>query len=355
MSGLGGDRRSTNLAHPERSRGTHCLVAVAALTLLSASPAEVDDAALAGAAPAGLAETRLFLDDGATRPNARVAPYGLNTPLFSDHADKARFIYVPAGKTIGYRAEGVLDFPVGSALIKHFGFTRADGSLDLIETRLLVRQADGWKAWPYVWNADDSAATLKKAGVRLAVVGRDDREQPLALDWQVPNVNQCKGCHASGGELVPIGPKARNLNGDYSGENNLARLARLGLLETAPADAPKLPSWDDAAVSLNDRARAYLDVNCGHCHSRAGPASNSGLFLTWETLAGASLGIGKGPVAAGRGSGGRMVSIAPGKPDASILVYRMDSVEPGTMMPELGRTQRHDAAVRLMRAWIENM
>jgi uncharacterized repeat protein (TIGR03806 family) len=322
---------------------------------LSASPAEVNDAALAGPAPASLAETRLFLDVGANRPNARVVPYGLNTPLFSDHADKARFIYVPEGTTIGYRAEGVLDFPVGSALIKHFGFARADGSLDLIETRLLVRQADGWKAWPYVWNADDSAATLKKAGARLAVAGHDDSGKPLALDWQVPNVNQCKGCHASGGELVPIGPKARNLNGDYRGENNLARLARLGLLPAMPADVPQLPRWDNAKLSLNDRARAYLDVNCGHCHSRAGPASNSGLFLTFDDPHGPSLGIGKGPVAAGRGSGGRMVSIAPGKPDASILVYRMESVEPGTMMPELGRTQRHDAAVRLMRAWIEKM
>jgi uncharacterized repeat protein (TIGR03806 family) len=329
-------------------------VLLAALAL-GAADAAVDDAILAGAAPVSLAATRLFLDAGATMPNARVVGYGLNTPLFSDHADKARYVYVPAGKTIGWRDEGVLDIPVGGVLIKHFGFARADGSLDLIETRLLVHQADGWKAWPYVWNSDDSAATMKKAGARLAVAGRDATGRTLALDWQVPNVNQCKGCHASGDALVPIGPKARNLNGEYGDENNLARLHRLGLLDRHPAGAPALPRWDDAAASVDARARAYLDVNCGHCHNPNGPASNSGLFLTFETPTGPGIGIGKGPVAAGRGSGGRFVSIAPGQPDASILLYRMDSLEPGVMMPELGRSQRHDAAVRLIRDWIANL
>jgi len=328
------------------------LLAAALLVASAASPA-VNEAVLAGAAaPATLAETGLFLDSGATRPNARVVPYGLATPLFSDHADKARFLYVPEGKVARYAGEGLLDIPVGSALIKHFGFARADGSLDLIETRLLVHQADGWKAWPYVWNADDSTATLKRAGARVAVTGHDAAGKPVALDWQVPNVNQCKGCHATGNTLVPIGPKARNLNHDFEGENNLARLSRLGLVSGVPENTPRLPDWKDVGESLEHRARAYLDVNCGHCHKPDGPASNSGLFLTWETPAGPHIGIGKGPVAAGRGSGGRMVSIDPGHPDRSILAYRMESTEPGVMMPELGRTQPDEAGLALVRDWI---
>lgn len=339
-------------------RGFTNIAAVAAgLALASASPPPaVSDAALMADEPAPtLADYGLFLDAGATRPTARVIGYGLNTELFSDHADKARFIYVPPGETISYRPEGVLAFPVGSALIKHFGFTRADGTLDLIETRLLVHRADGWKAWPYVWNEGDSEAVLMKAGARLPVAGEDAKGLPLALDWKVPNINQCKGCHALGDELMPIGPKARNLNGVHDGENNLARLTRLGLLAGVPAHPPVMPDWRDGSASLEGRARAYLDVNCGHCHNPVGPASNSGLFLTWKTPPGPALGIGKAPVAAGRGSGGRMVSIEPGMPNASILLYRMDSVEPGVMMPELGRTQRHEEAVALVRAWIEEM
>lgn len=319
-------------------------------------PAGVDDAALmAPTPPATLAETRLFLDAGATRPNARVVGYGLNTPLYSDNADKRRFIYVPSGKSIGYRESGVLDFPVGSVLVKHFGFTRAEGRLDLIETRLLVNTAQGWKAYPYVWNADDTAAELKKAGKSIDVEGIDEAGRASAIVWLVPNINQCKGCHSLSATLSPIGPKARNLNGDFDGENTLARLARLGMLAGLPADPPKLADWRDASASLDERARAYLDVNCGHCHNPLGPASNSGLFLTRESAHGPNLGIGKGPVAAGRGSGGRLVSIDPGHPERSILLYRMESVEPGVMMPEIGRTQQHKAATALVRDWITAM
>ncbi|MGB7404999.1 MAG: SO2930 family diheme c-type cytochrome [Pacificimonas sp.] len=339
-------------------------ITVAVLTsfTLSAAPApSVDDDALLADSPAkDFAAYGLFLDQQMSKPAPRVVKYGLNSALFSDHADKARYIYVPDGKTLEYDGDGLLKFPVGSAMVKHFGFTRADGSLDLIETRLLVHRADGWKAWPYVWDADDRAATLKKAGAKVDVDGRDEAGLPLALGWRVPNVNQCKGCHADDGELMPIGPKARNLNGMFEGENNLARLTRLGLLSGIPRtpahnDIAAMPNWQDESVDIDRRARAYLDINCGHCHNPGGPASNSGLNLTWNTPVGAQLGINKGPVAAGRGSGGRMVGIAPGDPDASILLYRMDSTEPGVMMPELARTQRHGDAVDLVREWISEM
>ncbi|MBZ6377612.1 hypothetical protein B5C34_04035 [Pacificimonas flava] len=329
----------------------------AVLFLSSAAPAPhvADDVLMAEAPPSDFAEFGLFLDAAMTRPAPRVTPYELNSALFSDYADKARFLYVPVGKTIDYREEGVLGIPVGSALVKHFGFTRADGSMDMIETRILIHQADGWKAYPYVWDAEDRTATLKKAGARLDVVGQDDRGVKLALGWKVPNVNQCKGCHAVDGELTPIGPKARNLSGETGTRNDLEHLAALGLLSGLPGDPPHMPDWQDGHVPTDARARAYLDVNCAHCHNPAGPASNSGLFLSWETPSGPAIGIGKGPVAAGRGSGGRLVGIEPGDPDGSILLYRMDSTEPGVMMPELARTQRHDEAVDLMRAWIEEM
>ena len=117
-----------------------------------------------------------------------------------------------------------------------------------------------------------------------------------------------------------------------------------------------MPVWSDkTAGTLDERARAYLDVNCAHCHQPGGGASNSGLDLRWEQDDPHAIGIGKPPVAAGRGAGGHLVSIEPGRPDASILLYRMDSAEPGIAMPELGRSTIHREGVATIRRWIDAM
>ena len=86
-----------------------------------------------------------------------------------------------------------------------------------------------------------------------------------------------------------------------------------------------------------------------------GSASNSGLDLRWEQDEPHAIGIRKPPVAAGRGAGGHLVSIAPGDPDASILVYRMESNEPGVVMPELGRGTVDEEGVAIVRDWIKAM
>jgi hypothetical protein len=155
--------------------------------------------------------------------------------------------------------------------------------------------------------------------------------------------------------------KARNLNGPFAyaagTENQLAHWTRTGILDgaPAPAKAPRTAVWNDAAEPLEARARAYLDGNCAHCHNARGMASNSGLFLDLEETRPSAIGVGKRPVAAGRGSGNLEVAIAPGHPEASILVLRMASTEPGVMMPELGRSLVHDEGLALVRDYIAKM
>lgn len=305
------------------------------MLLASAAPPGVNDALITGdTLPPKLSDFGFFTNG---KPSARVHPYTLNTPLFSDYAEKERFIYVPAGKRIAYRDQGALDFPVGSALIKTFAYPGRR-----LETRVLMRRASGWVALPYVWNGND--AELRRGGTRIPV-----EVHGQAISYAVPNQNQCKECHQLAGAIEPIGPKARNL-----GQAVLDDLVKTGLLDRAPTGA-KLPHWDDPKASVADRARAYLDVNCGHCHNREGAASNSGLYLTWEEANPVARGIGKAPVAAGRGSGGLEVAIAPGRPDLSILLYRMNSTEPGVAMPELGRAMVHTEGVALVRDYIAGM
>lgn len=309
--------------------------ALIALALLGAAPVGVNDAAITGdALPAKLSEFRFF--EGG-RPNARVQGYSLTTPLFSDYADKDRFIYVPAGQKARHRGDGGIEFPVGSALIKTFGYPG-----QTIETRVLLRRASGWVALPYVWEGED--AVLRRGGKRieLAAAGR-------TISYAVPNQNQCKECHQSNGAIEPIGTKARNLL-----PAQRQGLVKAGLLDAAPAGLT-LPRWDDARLPVAARARAYLDVNCGHCHSRTGIANNSGLYLTWEEADPVARGIGKRPVAAGRGSGGLEVAIAPGRPDQSILLYRMASTDSGVAMPELGRSLVHEEGVALVRDYIAGL
>ena len=136
-----------------------------------------------------------------------------------------------------------------------------------------------------------------------------------------------------------------------------AHWTRIGILSGAPdlSAVPRLPRWDDASEPLDARAKAYLDVNCGHCHNDKGLASSSGLFLTYEQPDTAVRGIMKPPVAAGRGSGGLFYAIVPGHPEQSILLYRMQSTEPGVMMPQIGRTLSHAEAVKLIGDYIAGM
>lgn len=349
-----------------------CAVAVwAGLAVTARASGPVDDAALMADPPARvLSAYNLFRDGRAQVPNDRVVPYDLITPLFSDYAHKFRFVHVPAGRSITYTDDGAFRFPVGAVLVKTFAypadFRRPAENVRLIETRLLIRRANGWKTLPYVWNAAMTEARLKVGGKRVPVTWIDTAGQHRDITYRVPNTNQCKACHILGADIspqvTPIGPKARNLNRDYDyatgRENQLAHWTRLGILTGAPSPdrAPRVARWDDpAAGSLEARARGYLDVNCGHCHNPRGPARTSGLYLTVTEHRPIHWGVMKPPVSAGRGTGGRGHDIVPGKPDRSILTFRMESTDPGVMMPELGRSIVHDEGVALIRKWIAGL
>lgn len=322
------------------------------LAACGAAPAGPNMDAILAAKPApSLADYGLFRDARGREPAAGVVGYDLSNPLFTDYADKYRYAYLPEGQAAIYSDDDVFEFPVGSVLIKTFAYGER-----YIETRLLIHQADGWQAIPYIWNEAGTDAAYAPIGGRmeLDVVGYDGVQR--AFTYAVPNKNQCKTCHQNGDELIPIGPKARNLNlSDVNGANQVADWAAFGMLEGAPDTVPVLPSvWDEGA-DLDDRARAYLDINCAHCHKPSGSASNSGLWLEWTETDPVKIGLGKHPTAAGRGAGKLQLVIVPGDPDQSILAFRMASQEAGIAMPELGRALTDAAGVELIRNWITEM
>jgi len=328
-----------------------CAIVALTFSVGAREPAGVADGViLSDGLPRVLSDYRFFKDAAGWQPNDRVTPYTLNTPLFTDYAEKYRYIYVPEGQQAKAEGDGLLDFPVGSALIKSFGYER-DGKPMLLETRVLLHRADGWLALPYVWNEEQTEAKLKVAGARIPVTFTDPSGRERSTSYAVPNKNQCKECHALSEAVTPIGPKARNLTDD----GQLEEFARLGLIDRTPKVEYRVPVWGETSAPLNDRARGYLDVNCAHCHNVNGSASNSGLFLTYEEKMPVRYGIHKRPVAAGRGSGTHDFDIAPGDPEGSIMIYRLNSLDPGISMPEVGRSIVHDEGVALLSQWIAEM
>lgn len=295
-------------------------------------------------------------------PTLGVIRYELITPLFSDYTVKDRFVALPNETSIKYTTSGVLDFPDATVIIKNFAYNNESDQKIMIETRLLAKDpADSqWKVMNYLWNKEQTDAFKHVVGAKLPITLLNDQGNKISTVYQVPNTNDCKICHINNSILTPIGPKARNLNFVLDGQTNnqLRQWASTGILtgisDTTHIDA--LPDWkDDKHFSIEQRARAYLDMNCAHCHTKGGDAYNTGLFLEYEQTEKSHLGIFKSPVSAGSGAGGMDYDIVPGDAAHSILAYRMNSTEAGTAMPELARTVVDKEGVKLISEWIESM
>lgn len=326
------------------------LASFAVAVSTTASTDAVSDMAITQSVnPARLSEFGFF-SGGPLKPSPRLIPYELRMALFTDYAIKQRFIYLPNDGRVTAASDGRLIFPVGTALVKSFGYEDEDG-LKVIETRLLLHKAEGWVALPYVWRPDGSDADLRVGGSRIPATFSHDGVTKT-ISYGVPNKNQCKQCHSASDAIMPIGPVWQNMK--FPRAQDAVTVSH----SIAPAvkSLAAFPDWEAPnGASLDSRARTYLKVNCGHCHAPAGSASNSGLFLDGSASSPASYGIAKRPVAAGRASVGLDFIIAPGKPDKSILIARMESTDPGIAMPEVGRSTVHTEGVNLLRDWIAAM
>lgn len=374
-------------------------------------PGEVNWAALARHDCPDLAQYGLFKEASDPLSGGQgngVMPYQLNTALFSDYASKDRVIFLPPGSTPGsvqpaaYKdsRQGVtatLDFPVGTVIAKTFSFRKEDAAGKLlaekvIETRLLIKRqtATGvnWVGLPYIWSHDGNGRTttaaLSLAGGSASVAwdyldpnpkvlknGQRARYTGTASQYTIPAALNCISCH--GGDdrepgSAPIGPKARNLdrgvNADLGGSNQLVLMKTRGWLTGLPATPEaRQPAWDVAgdsgelpgsALDIHKRMRAYLEVNCMHCHNPNGGGSNSGLFLDSFRVVDKRYGICKKPVAAGRGSGGFKHDIVLGQAGSSIMPFRVGSAEAGIRMPSIARTVVHGEAAAMMNDWVQN-
>lgn len=390
---------------------------IAALCGAEHDPGEVNFEAYRVNCPR-LQDYNLFADpaDPRSTPNSGGVPFVLNSKLFSDYSNKYRVLFLPPGKKAAYRDSGgndpntVIAFPVGTIIAKTFAFTSGNEE-HIVETRLLIKretQAGGtrWAGVAYIWQDDGNGnrvAVLAPEGGK-ASVSWDFTDPETGVrhtgstdDYLIPNTNQCASCHENKDQdpgSAPIGPKVRNLNRPYrsesplatdqaahpvAGHNQIQWWCDNGILAGCPEDlgvdpnsqvatalerVPKFnvpgdsghPAGSDADIEA--RARAWLEVNCQHCHNPKGFAANTGMYLDVLRRVDASYGICKGPTATGaEGSGGRAVDIHPGDADKSILEYRISplATSAAARMPPLARSVVDEEGWQLVRDWIDHV
>ncbi|WP_244954725.1 Ig-like domain-containing protein [Winogradskyella helgolandensis] len=294
-------------------------------------------------------------------PTNGVIPYSLNSTLFSDYAKKKRFIWMPNNSKATFINENeLLDFPVGTILIKNFYYDNVlpDNVTQILETRLIIRKQDGWVFANYVWNEAQSEADLDMNGSYVDVQWQQDGETK-SVEYRIPSAAECHTCHKVSEIARPIGPKPRNLNlsYDYSDgtANQLEKLVSLGYIEnTLPATISTLPDYSDESDTLGLRVRAYLDINCAHCHSENTHCSYRPMrldFLSTEDItnmgvcieADTNLGFGLDHI------------VVPGDARNSVMHFRISATEPSTRMPLLARTIVHTEGVQLIEAWINSL
>ncbi len=312
--------------------------------------------------PATLSEWHLFEAPLAElKPSSGVIPYTVNAPLYSDYAHKSRFIKLPPGKSAHFNTTSAFVMPDGTILIKNFYYfideRQPDKGRIILETRLIVRDQGNWHAMSYRWNEKQTEATKAIAGGSTDISWIDIAGKKRQLLYLIPDANQCKNCHNKNDLLLPLGITARQLSGPKE-DNQLLMWQRNHMLSGLPEDLkmiPELVDYENESYSIEARARSYLDANCAHCHSSEGSARTSGLNLNYDESSPHSFGVMKPPVAAGRGSGGMQFNIVPGKPNQSILLFRMESDDPGIRMPEINRQIPHEEGIELIREWIRNM
>ena len=277
----------------------------------------------------------LYVDGSCTRLAEGVQPYTPSYVLWSDGAQKERFLFLPAGTTIDTTDPDGWIFPVGTTFWKTFAL----GALR-VETRVLTKVSAeaGTTAWTmrvYAWNEAQDAVTEVVDGVTNA----------LDTEHDIPAQAMCERCH-QGSADVGLGVSAIQLNHDGAG----VTLASLEADHVLTVDIP----LSDAVVPGNDVERAalgYMHANCSHCHSDGRYCDYRPMRFNWtQTIDPAMLGVCVEPHDPLLPIHSHIVK--PGNLEKSLLYYRVDSDLDGIRMPLLGRTLIHEEARQLIEDWI---
>ncbi len=310
--------------------------------------------------PATLADTGAFANVATLTPAPGVVAYAPNVSFWSDYAKKSRWFALPdTTSTFGFASDGPWSLPTGAVWVKHFDLELRRGdptTARRIETRLLVKTADGLYGASYQWNAAQTNATLVTGeGATQDFTITEANGTTRTQKWTFPSRENCLVCHTEkGGGALTFNTRQMHRAFPGGAENQITALARAGYFSAAvapPPTAAALPDPADATETLVRRVRGYLDANCAQCHQPGGTA-----FGAWDARSTTPLsltGIVNGPLIASAALPGDKV-IAPGNELNSVLLRHMVGIFAGRM-PPIGSSERDLAAEALITQWIADL
>lgn len=315
-------------------------------------------AALA-APPRTLGETGLYVDADRRALARGLIRFSPQYPLWTDGATKERYLALPPGTWIDASDPEAWRFPVGTRIWKEFSFGRP------VETRFMELTTRGWTYATYVWSEDGSEAVLaSESGLELALGDAG----AAAARHSIPSRADCVACHGNaetpvlGFALLQLSPDRDPLAPHTAparpGDADLPTLVSQGLLRGLPDSYLARPPRIEARSPLERAALGYLHGNCGGCHRGSGALAGLGMRLAHSpSEAGEPALVSTVDIASGFALPDAptlpALRVAPGRPDASVLLARMRSRDPYSQMPPIGTHVVDDEAVQVVAAWIE--
>ena len=225
-------------------------------------------------------------------PAQGVHEYELASGLFTDHASKQRLLKLPED-TVATVEDDRIVFPDGTIIAKTFYYEiegQSQGiSKQKIETRLLVKRDGLWNVATYVWDNAQTTARLRLDGAQASVTYLDTDNNDLQIQYQIPHEGECVTCHQLDGNVTYIGPTLANLSRPVmrNGQSvdQILHLFSIGVLAEGDYEALVVPDYNDSSHSIEARARAYLDINCAHCHqpSAWSESAEAGIDFRYQT------------------------------------------------------------------------
>jgi putative heme-binding domain-containing protein len=301
--------------------------------------------------PKKLSETGIFSSLEKLTPAPGVYPFKVDAAMWNDFAEAQRWLALPDESTVNTR-ERPWRYPSNAVLVRNITLAMERGNPSAekrIETQLLHFNGDGWGAYSYRWNDEQTDATLVAAEgadellkVKDATVPGGVRLQP----WRFSARAECLRCHNPWCGTA-LGFQPEQLGAQFDA------LEELKLIQSRPKEPVRqVVSPNDKAADLHARARSYLHINCSHCH-RENAGGSVPSIMNFELPLDKMRMVDARPVLGDLGLKQGKV-IAPGEPFSSVALFRV-SATGRSRMPYIGTELVDEDGISLLREWIESL